>query len=373
MPTSPDRRPRSPLSLTGIPSSGTSGLPRGRRSHLYLYDIASKKNEVLTPGAFQETSPAWSPDGRQIAFIRRHGEGDVDKAPNQDLFVIDARVGAQPVRLTTTTAHEGGRPAWSPDGRTVAYLLGDETKYSAYDQDRLAIVPASGGEPRTLTDALDRPVVSPVWLPDGKSIVVGVVDDRSEHIASVPVSGGTVQKLITGKRVIGSFSAGTDGAFAVLASTATEVAEIYALEKGSLRRLSRHNDDWFATLQLGTTEELTSISKDGTEVHSLVVKPPASARAEVPDPAADSWRPERAGRALVQLRAGALRRQWLCRRRRQLSRQQRPRQRVSEGHLRGLGQQGGHGPSGRDGRSAEEGDRRSRSVLASEDGATAAS
>ena len=244
-----------------------------RRSHLYLYDIASKKNEVLTAGTFEETSPAWSPDGTRIAFIRRHGEGDVDKAPNTDVFVIDARAGAQPVRLTTTTAHEGGRPAWSPDGRTVAYLLGDEVKYSAYDQDRLAIIPAAGGQPRTLTDGLDRPVSSPTWSADGKSILFGIVDDRSQHVGSVAATGGSVQRLITGKRVVSNFTPGPDGAFAVLASTATEIPEVHALEKGALRRLSRQNDEWFTKVQLGTTEEVTSISKDGTEVHSLLVKP----------------------------------------------------------------------------------------------------
>jgi dipeptidyl aminopeptidase/acylaminoacyl peptidase len=244
-----------------------------RRSHLYLYDIASQKQETLTSGKFEETSPAWSPDGTRLAFIQEHGEGDADKTPNTDVFVIDARAGAQPVRLTTTTAHEGGRPAWSPDGRTIAYLLGDETKYSAYDQNRLAVIPAAGGQPRTLTDAIDRPVLAPLWSTDGKSIVVGLVDDRSEHLASVPAAGGDLKRLTAGKRVVENASAGTDGAFAVLASTATEMPEVHALENGALRKLSHQNDDWMSGVQLGTTEELASRSKDGTEVHSLVVKP----------------------------------------------------------------------------------------------------
>lgn len=249
------------------------GYLRGERSHLYLFDIASTKAEILTPGSFDEKSPAWSPDGSRIAFIRRHGEKDVDKAPNRDLFVVDARSGAQAERLTLTTAEEGGQPAWSPDGRSIAYLIGDELKYSAYDQNRLAVIPASGGQSRTLTDALDRPVRSAVWSADGASIVFGVVDDQSEHIAKVPAAGGRVETLIAGRRVISSVSAGKDGAFAVIASTAREIPEIYALEHGSLRKLSRQNDDWFKNVQLGTTEEFASTSKDGTEVHGLIVKP----------------------------------------------------------------------------------------------------
>ena len=249
-----------------------SGYLRGERSHLHLFDIAAKKGEVLTPGQFDEESPAWSPDGTRIAFIRRHGEGDIDKAPNHDLFTIEARTGATPRRLTTTSADETGRPAWSPDGRSIAYLLGEELKYSAYDQNRLAVIPASGGEPRVLTDALDRPVRAPFWTADG-SILFGMSDDRSEHIAKTPSAGGRIEKLIGGPRVVTSFSAGQDGGLAVIASTPTEVPEIYALENGKLRRLTHQNDDWIKDVQLGTTEEFSSTSRDGTEVHGLIVRP----------------------------------------------------------------------------------------------------
>jgi dipeptidyl aminopeptidase/acylaminoacyl peptidase len=84
-----------------------------------------------------------------------------------------------------------------------------------------------------------------------------------------------VTRAIAGRRVIDRLSPGPDGAFAVLASTATEIPEVHALEQGRLRRLSHQNDEWFKEIIPGITEEFTSISKDGTEVHGLVVKPPA--------------------------------------------------------------------------------------------------
>jgi dipeptidyl aminopeptidase/acylaminoacyl peptidase len=248
------------------------GYLRGEHSHLQLFDIAAKKAQPLTPGAFDEESPAWSPDGSQIAFVRRHGDGDIDKAPNHDLFVIEARSGAKEKRLTTTAADESGRLSWSPDGRSIAYLLGEELKYSAYDQNHLAVIPAAGGPSRILTDALDRPVRGPFWTADG-SILFDVSDDRSEHIAKVPGSGGKVEKLVSGPRVVNSFSPGSDGALAVIASTPTEVPEIYALEAGKLRKLTHQNDDWVTGLILGTTEEFAATSKDGTDVHGLIVKP----------------------------------------------------------------------------------------------------
>ncbi|HEY7498751.1 MAG TPA: S9 family peptidase [Vicinamibacterales bacterium] len=254
--------------------SDGSGYLRGERSHLYLFDVAAKKAEALTKGAFDETSPAWSPDGSQIAFIRRHGEGDVDKQPNPDLFAIDARVGAEPRRLTTTTADEGGRITWSPDGRSIAYHLGDEPKYFAYDQPRLVVIPAAGGQPRTLTDALDRPVGGALWSNDGKSLLFTVVDDRSQYVGRVAATGGRVERLTEGPGVVTGLSSGPDQAFAVLSSSDTTLPEVHALENGRLRKLTTHNDEWLKERMLGTTEEFTSTSSDKTEVHGLIVKPP---------------------------------------------------------------------------------------------------
>lgn len=250
------------------------GYLRGERSHLYLFDLATKKADLLTPGTFDEESPSWSPDGKRIAFIRRHGDGDVDRAPNRDLFAMEACTCASPGRLTFSPAEELGRPAWSPDGKSIAYLMGDELKWSAYDQAQLMVIPADGGDPKSLTAALDRPVASPVWSPDGASVAFVVVDDRAQQVARVPVAGGKVEKLVEGKQVVDRPSVGRDGAFAVLASTPVSAPEVHALENGRLRKLTHQNDDWMDRLILGTTEEFTSISKDGTEVHGLIVKPP---------------------------------------------------------------------------------------------------
>jgi dipeptidyl aminopeptidase/acylaminoacyl peptidase len=250
------------------------GFLRGERTHLYLFDVAAKKAEILTPGQFNETSPAWSPDSNQIAFIRRHGEGDVDKAPNQDVFVVDAKAGSQARRLTNTTLAENGRLSWSPDGKWLAYQLGDELKYSAYNQPRLAVIPSAGGEARSLTDALDRPINTATWSKDGQSLSFVVVDDRAQNIGRVPAAGGKVEWVVSGRQVVNSLSAGNDGNFAVLASMATTMPEVFALENGKLRKLTKHNDAWMGSILTGTSEDFTSTSSDGTEVHGIIVKPP---------------------------------------------------------------------------------------------------
>lgn len=249
------------------------GFLRGERSHVYLFDLESRKHEILTPGNFDESSPAWSPDGRQIAFVRVHGDGDVDKMPNSDIFVVEARKGATPRRLTSSTTDEGGRLAWSPDGRQIAFIVGDEVKFSAYDQAKLAVIPAAGGKGRILTDALDRPVSSGWWSADGSSLFFTITDDRAQHLGRISVTDGRVERLVEGRRVVSNLSGSGDGSFALLASTATQLPEVHAFEGGKLRKLSAQNDTWMKNVRLGTTEDFTSTSKDGTIVNSIVVKP----------------------------------------------------------------------------------------------------
>ena len=194
--------------------------------------------------------------------------------------MIDAKVGAQARQVTASPNPEQGPLAWSPDGKFIACVVGDEPKYVEYTQPRLAVIPAAGGQPRMLADSLDRPVRAPLWSKDGTYITFVVADDRSQYAARVPVGGGPVQRLATPKGVIANLSAGpNDGAFAVLSATDTQPHEVAAFDpsaasgQGTLRRLSHQNDEWMSKLLLGTTGEFTSKSKDGTEVHGLIEKP----------------------------------------------------------------------------------------------------
>src|SRR5262249_5465270 len=247
-----------------------------RRTHLKLFDLATRKAEALTSGSFDEIFPAFSPDGRSVAFASKREGVDVDRDQNWDVYVVDATPGGSVRRLTTSPGEDNGpgagRLAWSPDGARLAYLQGTDTKYHAYNQYRLAVVAATGGAPLVLTEPLDRPVSSPQWSADGASLLFRIVDDRSIGVGRVAAAGGPVELVVKGPRVVSSLSLGKDGGAAVLAATDTEPPEVYALDGGALRRLSHHND-WLAGIQLGTTEEFSSKSKDGTVVNGLLVKP----------------------------------------------------------------------------------------------------
>jgi dipeptidyl aminopeptidase/acylaminoacyl peptidase len=243
-------------------------------SHVHVFDIASKKAEQITTGEFNDASPVWSPDGTKIAFVSTRVGPDPDRHLNSDIYVVDAKPGAEPKALTTYTGGDGGRPSWSPDGQWIAYLQGDETRYNAYELNKLAIVPAAGGAAKVLTAALDRPVSGPIWWSaDGKTLTFTVGDDRVEYVGRTTVAGGAVDTLTTGRQTVGSVSLGADGHLTMLVGSATQTPDVHALEAGKLRRLTKVNDDLLAQLQLATTEDFTSRSKDGTVVNGLVAKP----------------------------------------------------------------------------------------------------
>jgi Tol biopolymer transport system component len=118
----------------------------------------------LTSDGMQNLQPAWSPDGKLIAYHPRRRDG---------IWIVPAQ-GGRPRRLTRF----GSNPAWSPDGSTLVFQSDPFTELSlfvfpALPPSTLWLVPAAGGEPRQLTERGDPPGGhgAPSWSPDGRRIV----------------------------------------------------------------------------------------------------------------------------------------------------------------------------------------------------------
>jgi Tol biopolymer transport system component len=121
---------------------------------IWRYHVGGSMEPFLV-SSLTDFEPAFSPDGRKIAFSSdRSGE-------EAEIWVANAD-GSGPVSLTSHFGRHQGSPEWSPDGRWIAFdSLGRDGTWRAY------VVAATGGRPRRITsDAVDENV--PTWSADGQ-------------------------------------------------------------------------------------------------------------------------------------------------------------------------------------------------------------
>ena len=165
------------------------GWTEGRTHHLYVVALDGSEPVQLTDGDHEDEWPAWSPDGRTLAFTSaRHPDWDLGTA--NDVFTVPAD-GGEPRRITAT---DGGclAPVWSPDGARIAYLF-FEGEFDEPRHGRVAVVDVASGARSILTEDLDRtaapyPMVrAPIW--DGDRIVFAVEDAGRVPIYAVPADG----------------------------------------------------------------------------------------------------------------------------------------------------------------------------------------
>ncbi len=156
---------------------------------------------LTTQKQWDESAPQWSPDSRRIAFTSNH-VADPDRDPGGQIYVADAKPGQTEKSLTPPDSKggggRGGRPEWSHDGKWIAFLQGEDKKWGAYSQEKLAIVATDGSSAPQLVKAaaaLDRGVGNPRWSDDDKTIFVSVTDDMSVNGAAIPIGNGDAKML----------------------------------------------------------------------------------------------------------------------------------------------------------------------------------
>ncbi len=231
--------------------------------------MALARPAQLTAGDFEDSCPAWSPDGAQIAFVSaRHPDWDTESV--RDIYVVSAG-GGEPRRLT-----QGGGSidliSWSPDGTRLAAQrypgVLDDPRHT-----QIAVVDAHSGAIRLLTGSLDRncgpypPVREPLW--DGESLVFAVEDHGNTHVYRVASDGAGEPELVVGGELAVEGLDVVRGHMAYVASQPTRLPELFA----GGRRLADAGEAFAGVRELAAPERFIAKSADGAEVEAWVMRP----------------------------------------------------------------------------------------------------
>ncbi|MEP6513872.1 MAG: S9 family peptidase, partial [Parafilimonas sp.] len=258
------------------------GYADTRRTHLYLFDIETEELDTLTGGEWNESSPAFSPDGKEIAFVSNRTQ-EPDKNENTDIWVMPA-VPHSIVRQLTNWEGTEDQPQWSPDGKSIAYLqTTSNEKFTMYGHDGLMVISKDGGTPKFLSQSIDRPAINPRWSKDGKSIFVLMEDDRQQIVAQFNVADGSMKRIANGEKVFYNLELNeATGTWLTSIQTPQMPPELYALENGNTRRLTHIQDTFLAPLKPLKIEPFTSTSKDGTKVSGILYRPADAVNKKLP-------------------------------------------------------------------------------------------
>jgi len=249
------------------------GYLNHQRDHIYIYDIPSHKLTQITSGDYDYSSPDWSPDDKWITFASNRTEIP-DGNYNEDIWVVaaDSTDKGQTLRKLTTSPGEDGSPKWSPDGKWIAYYSKKE-KHFVYGLNQLTILPASGGNPIVLSEKHDRNVSSFRWSTDSKKIY-GIFEDHGmQSLVSFDIQDGSMDQIIDGKRVVSGYDISESGLIAAKISEPTLPYEIYALESGKLKKVTKINDELLSGLQLSQVETIKYKSVDDWDIEGFIYKP----------------------------------------------------------------------------------------------------
>jgi dipeptidyl aminopeptidase/acylaminoacyl peptidase len=251
----------------------------GVRSHLFRLNLADGRVQDVTP--IDHDVPPIALGGRDIALsalgtelaIVYNQDSMVATSTNNDIWVMGPD-GSSRQPITTNPANDHS-PAYSPNGRWLAYLAQSIPGFES-DRQRIVLYERANGRRQVLTDAWDRSVGAITWARDSRTIIAEVQDSGEGRLFGVDVAGGRPALLVSGG-VNGQVQVAPDGSFMVFVrQTSTMPPEIWRadLTGRGLRQLSHLNDRALSALALQPAESFHFTGAQGDDIAGWIVKPP---------------------------------------------------------------------------------------------------
>jgi dipeptidyl aminopeptidase/acylaminoacyl peptidase len=215
---------------------------------------------------------AVSPDGARVVFAARlKGQGEA-WSTNFDLFEVPTAGGADPVNLTAANLAWDARPAFSPDGRTLAYVAMQRPGFEA-DRFELVLRDMTKGAIRRVATDWDRSVAHHAWSPDGRTLYAATDHVGQHPLWAVDAKSGKRRQLTSAGTVLEFTAAG--GRIIASMQSLGSPAQLYAVPAagGEPVIVAAFNRERLKDVRFGESEQFSFEGAHGDTVYGYVVKP----------------------------------------------------------------------------------------------------
>lgn len=258
---------------------GDFEVVRREYNHLHLWTLAVA-DAMASPAVgrqrtknkeFSVGSAAWSPDSTRVAFSATVNP-DLVQGVTADIYVLN--LANDSIKKIVSQPGPDNGPAWSPDGKWIVFSSAMGKTIFFHANNRLAVVPADGGSPRSLTDDFDEQPGFVEWNKDG--IYFTGLQKTASHLFRLDPATSKFTRVTPAEHLMaGGFTLTRDGRrMAFVNSSPTALPEVFVSDvaKFAPRALTNMSEQ-AKQFMLGTREVISWKSQDGAEIEGVLIKP----------------------------------------------------------------------------------------------------
>ena len=217
---------------------------------------------------------AWSPDSKGLVYVSRKKTGmEYSLSTNSDLYLYTVADGSTR-NLTEGMMGYDTNPAFSPDGKTLAWLSMEHDGYES-DKNRIFVMDMASGQKTDLTTDWDYTADAIAWSNDGSKIFFLAPKGGVIPMFSIDCATKEVKEIAGGRWDYAALAPAADGTVFTVRHSMLSPNEIYAVAPdGAVKQLTKVNTDLLAELDMPSVDSVLVPTTDGKLMTTWVLYPP---------------------------------------------------------------------------------------------------